>query len=116
MEVTSQNRWPSLGFDVLSIFDWLHPVHAGRLLLQEDVQAAVDVAVWEKFIRRIAGLGEIDPAHGGDGHYDKLNLFTDVAVVGGGLGGLNAALAAAEAGGERDADRRAAGAGRASAA
>ncbi|MBC8115178.1 MAG: FAD-dependent oxidoreductase, partial [Candidatus Saccharimonas sp.] len=54
--------------------------------------------VWERVIRRIAGLGTINREHGADGVYDKQNLFTDVAVIGGGLAGLNAALAAAETG------------------
>ena len=52
---------------------------------------------WEPVIRRMAGLGRVDPkAH--HGYYDKVYLFADVAVVGGGASGLSAAIAAAEAG------------------
>ncbi|MDR0633851.1 MAG: (2Fe-2S)-binding protein [Azoarcus sp.] len=52
---------------------------------------------WEPFIRKKAGLGQLDldfrPRY-----HDKAYLFTDVAVIGSGPAGLAAALAAAEAG------------------
>lgn len=52
---------------------------------------------WEKPIRQMAGLGKLEPdAH--HKYYDKEYLFTDVLVAGGGPAGLNAAIAAAEAG------------------
>jgi sarcosine oxidase subunit alpha len=52
---------------------------------------------WEPVIRRMAGLGRIDPS-ATHGYYDKAYLFADVAVVGGGAAGLSAAIAAAEDG------------------
>ena len=54
---------------------------------------------FEKPIRALAGLGTLHPKalHG---YYDKQYLFCDVMVVGGGPAGLNAAIAAAEAGAE----------------
>lgn len=54
--------------------------------------------VFETFLRSVAGLGHVDREHGGDGNYHKRNLFTQVAVVGGGWAGLHAALEAASAG------------------
>ncbi|MDQ0467966.1 glycine cleavage T C-terminal barrel domain-containing protein [Labrys wisconsinensis] len=55
--------------------------------------------LFEKPIRALAGLGKLDPkAH--HGHYDKAYLFCDVLVAGGGPAGLEAAIAAAEAGAE----------------
>ena len=54
---------------------------------------------WEKFIRRAAGLGRIN-TEAEHGYYDKNYAFCDVAVVGSGVAGLAAALAAAEAGAE----------------
>lgn len=52
---------------------------------------------WEKLIRRAAGLGRIN-TQAGHRYYDKQYAFCDVAVVGAGVAGLAAALAAAEAG------------------
>ena len=54
---------------------------------------------WEKVIRRIAGLGEVDLSHHHE-YYDKEYLFADVGVVGGGPAGMAAALKAAESGAE----------------
>lgn len=54
---------------------------------------------WEPVIRWLAGLGTVDPQTP-HGYYDKQYLFADVAVIGGGIAGLSAALAAAEAGAE----------------
>ncbi|MDR2260948.1 MAG: (2Fe-2S)-binding protein, partial [Azoarcus sp.] len=52
---------------------------------------------WEPFIRKKAGLGELDldfkPRY-----HDKAYLFADVAIIGAGPAGLAAALAAADAG------------------
>lgn len=98
MQVKSQNRFPSLGFDVLGVFDWFHKLMPVGFYYKKFYKPRWMWPFWEKFIRRIAGLGEINQARGGEGHYEKLNLFTDVAVIGGGLAGLNAAFEAAEAG------------------
>jgi len=53
--------------------------------------------LWEPIIRQRAGLGRValDAPHG---YFDKVYLFADIAVVGGGPAGLSAAAAAAEAG------------------
>jgi sarcosine oxidase subunit alpha len=54
---------------------------------------------WEPVIRRMAGLGTVDvSAH--HGYYDKAYMFADVAVIGGGIAGMTAALEAAAAGAE----------------
>ncbi|MBL8848974.1 MAG: (2Fe-2S)-binding protein, partial [Planctomycetaceae bacterium] len=98
MVVKSQNAWPSLKRDLLGIFDRLHRFMPVGFYYKQMYKPRWAWPYWEKFIRRVAGLGSIDRAHGEDGLYDKVNLFTDVAVVGGGVAGLNAALAAAEAG------------------
>ena len=98
MVVKSQNAWPSVKFDLLRIFDKLHRFMPVGFYYKSMYRPRWMWPVWEKFIRRIAGLGTINREHGAEGVYDKQNLFTDVAVIGGGLAGLNAALAAAEAG------------------
>lgn len=53
--------------------------------------------VWEPIIRKKAGLGVLDLKFQPEYH-DKAFLFVDVAVVGAGPAGLNAALQAANAG------------------
>lgn len=52
---------------------------------------------WEPIIRRKAGLGIVD-TRAAQRHFDKSHLHCDVLVVGAGPAGLNAAIAAAEAG------------------
>lgn len=96
--VKTQNAWPSVGFDLLGILDKFSRFMPVGFYYKRMYKPRWMWPVWEAFIRRIAGLGSVDRKHGGDGEYDKLNLFTDVAVVGGGWAGLHAALAAAEAG------------------
>ena len=98
MVVKSQNAWPSVKFDLLRIFDKLHRFMPVGFYYKRKYKPRWMWPVWEKFIRRIAGLGTINREHGAEGVYDKQNLFTDVAVIGGGVAGLNAALAAADAG------------------
>ena len=98
MVVKSQNAWPSVKFDLLRIFDKLHRFMPVGFYYKRMYKPRWMWPVWEKIIRRIAGLGTINREHGADGVYDKQNLFTDVAVIGGGLAGLRAALASAEAG------------------
>lgn len=52
---------------------------------------------WEPMIRRKAGLGVVDTT-APRRHFDKTHLHCDILVVGAGPAGLNAAIAAAEAG------------------
>ena len=51
---------------------------------------------WEKFVRAKAGLGRVDTSTH-HGYYDKAYAFADVAVIGGGVTGMAAALEAAKA-------------------
>jgi sarcosine oxidase subunit alpha len=96
--VQTQNAWPSVNFDVMSVFNsldrWM-PVGFYYKSMHKPREAW---PMFESVIRQIAGLGSIDAVGGADGEYDKANLFADVAVVGGGWAGLHAALAAAQFG------------------
>ncbi|MCV0368399.1 MAG: sarcosine oxidase subunit alpha family protein [Filomicrobium sp.] len=98
LEASSQNRWPSLAFDVLSINQLAGSVLSAGFYYKTFMWPA---AFWEKLyepvIRRAAGLGraasEADPDS-----YDKVTAHCDVLVIGGGPAGLAAALSAASAG------------------
>ena len=98
LRVRSQNAWPSLGFDLLSLLDklhWLMPVGFYYKALHRPK------ALWllgRQLIRRVGGLGRIDINATHDTEYSSRNLHADVAVVGGGPAGMAAALAAAETG------------------
>jgi sarcosine oxidase subunit alpha len=93
--VRHQNAWPSLGFDLLRIFDhvsWFLPVgfyykrfHKPRWLWP----------LFERLVRRIAGLGTIDVAAIPEVSTGVEYLHADVCVIGGGPSGLAAARDAA---------------------
>ena len=53
--------------------------------------------LYERILRQAAGLGKVDP-NTPPGKFDKQYLHTDVAVIGGGLSGISAALSAAKQG------------------
>ncbi|MBW5434046.1 sarcosine oxidase subunit alpha family protein [Bradyrhizobium canariense] len=98
LEATSQNRWPSLGCDFLSV-DRL----AGSALVAGFYYKTFmwPAAFWEKLyepvIRRAAGLGRAARFADPD-HYEKAFAFCDVLVIGAGPAGLSAALTAGRSG------------------
>ena len=97
LDVRSQNAWPSLERDLLSVIQL-----AGRLMpvgfyYKTFIRPAFLWPLYERLLRNAAGLGTVDPdtPHG---DYDKQYLHTDVVVVGGGPSGMSAAISAAEQG------------------
>ena len=94
----SQNRWPSLAFDVGAVNSLLSRLFVAGFYYKTFMWPA---AFWEKLyepaIRRAAGLGraslEADPDT-----YEKTHAFCDVLVIGAGPAGLAAALTAGRAG------------------
>lgn len=98
LEAFSQNRWPSLKFDLLSLTKPLAPFMAAGFYYKTFMWPK---SFWEKFyeplIRRAAGLGRAANAADPDS-YEKAYAFCDVLVVGGGPAGIAAALTAAAAG------------------
>ncbi|WP_371227494.1 sarcosine oxidase subunit alpha family protein [Roseovarius sp. 2305UL8-3] len=94
----SQNRWPSLGFDILGLNDWAAPFLSAGFYYKTFMWPK---AFWEKLyepvIRRAAGLGALSGAHNTD-KYDKAYAHCDLLVIGAGPAGLMAALSAASAG------------------
>jgi len=98
MKVESQNRWPSLAFDVGGFNDLLSPFFAAGFYYKTFMwPKAAWHAIYEPFIRRAAGLG-VAPTEADPDHYASRYAHCDVLVIGGGVAGLSAALAAAKAG------------------
>jgi methylglutamate dehydrogenase subunit C len=98
LEACSQNRWPSLAWDlgaVNSLFSRL--LVAGFYYKTFMWPAAFWERVYEPAIRRAAGLGRASLERDPD-TYDRSYAFCDVLVIGAGPAGLAAALAAGRAG------------------
>jgi sarcosine oxidase subunit alpha len=98
LDAASQNRWPSLAFDLLSINGLVSPALVAGFYYKTFMWPA---AFWEKLyeplIRRAAGLGRAAGTEDPD-HYEKAFAFCDLLVIGGGPAGLSAALAAGRSG------------------
>ena len=98
LEAASQNRWPSLGFDLLSATAPLAPfMSAGFYYKTFMWPAAFWEKVYEPLIRRAAGLGRAAEGEDPD-RYEKAYAFCDLLIIGAGPAGLSAALAAGRAG------------------
>lgn len=98
MKAVSQNRWPSLAFDVGAVNNLLSPIFAAGFYYKTFMwpKLAWD-KLYEPIIRGAAGLG-VAPDESDTDHYSNRYAHTDVLVLGGGVCGLTAGLAAAESG------------------
>jgi sarcosine oxidase subunit alpha len=98
LTVNSQNRWPSLSFDVGAVNDLASPMFSAGFYYKTFMWPK---AAWHKFyepnIRAAAGLG-VAPDQPDPDHYSAQYAHCEVLVLGGGAAGLAAALAAAETG------------------
>ncbi|MBS7542213.1 sarcosine oxidase subunit alpha family protein [Ancylobacter oerskovii] len=98
LDAASQNRWPSLALDALSLNGLVAPfLGAGFYYKTFMWPATFWESVYEPAIRRAAGLGRAATSADPD-HYEKAFAFCDVLVIGAGPAGLMAALAAGRAG------------------
>src|SRR5262245_34581558 len=94
----SQNRWPSLRFDLQAINSAIAPILSTGFYYKTFMwPPAFWEKVYEPLIRRAAGLGRASAQEDPD-TYEKAYLYCDVLIVGGGATGLMAALAAGRTG------------------
>jgi sarcosine oxidase subunit alpha len=98
LTVKSQNRWPSLAFDIGAVNNLFSPFFAAGFYYKTFMwPKAAWKAIYEPFIRDAAGLG-VAPKEADPDHYSNRFAHCDVLVAGGGAAGVAAALAAAETG------------------
>ncbi|MDQ1849513.1 sarcosine oxidase subunit alpha family protein [Gemmobacter fulvus] len=94
----SQNRFPSLNFDLRAVNDLVSPfLSAGFYYKTFMWPRAFWEGLYEPLIRRAAGLGSLSGQHE-EGEYEKAFAFCDLLVIGAGPTGLMAALEAGRAG------------------
>ncbi len=98
LTATSQNHWPSLDLDVGIVNDSLARfLPAGFYYKMFMNPRPFWKYVYEPFIRQSAGLGRAPKVRDAD-RYEHFHAFVDILVIGGGIAGLQAALAAGRAG------------------
>ncbi|MDZ7909730.1 MAG: sarcosine oxidase subunit alpha family protein [Gemmobacter sp.] len=94
----SQNRFPSLGLDLLAVNDLAAPLLSAGFYYKTFMwPRRFWEGLYEPLIRRAAGLGSLSGRHD-DGEYEKAFAFCDLLVIGAGPTGLAAALEAGRAG------------------
>lgn len=98
LETESQNKWPTLQFDLGAINDRLYMLFSAGFYYKTFMwPRSFWDSVYEPLIRKAAGLGkaptEVDPDH-----YASRYLHCDVLILGAGPSGIAAALTAGRAG------------------
>ncbi len=94
---SSQNCWPSVGFDIGGINDRLSELLPAGFYYKTFKWPASWWLRYEHWIRRSAGMGRAPDAPDPD-RYEHVHAHCDVLVAGAGPAGLSAALAAARTG------------------
>jgi sarcosine oxidase subunit alpha len=98
LTAVSQNRWPSLSFDVGAVNDMASPLFSAGFYYKTFMwPKAAWKSLYEPKIRAAAGLG-VSPDLPDPDHYAARFAHCEVLVLGGGAAGIAAALAAAETG------------------
>ncbi len=98
LQASSQNRYPSLKWDIQALSGLLSPMLVSGFYYKTFMWPA---SFWEKLyepvIRKAAGLGRASGLADPD-HYERMHQHCDVLVIGAGPAGLAAALAAGRRG------------------
>jgi sarcosine oxidase subunit alpha len=97
LDASSVNCWPSLDFDLLSINSKFSRMMPAGFYYKTFMWPKSMWMKYEHFIRKASGLGEA-PRETDPDRYEHTHRHCDVLVVGGGVAGLTAALAAGRAG------------------
>ncbi len=98
LTVETQNRWPSLGFDLGAATNLLSPLFPAGFYNKTFMwPRSAWETLYEPAIRRMAGLGKAPHAIDPD-RYTARHDFVDLLIVGAGRAGIEAALAASASG------------------
>ncbi len=98
MRVRSQHAWPSLERDCFAWFDWLDRFLPVGFYYKTFIHPTWLWPTYERVLRHLAGLGRLDVRREPNWQGERVHLFVDLAVVGGGPAGIAAALEAARLG------------------
>ena len=98
MEVSTQNVWPSLKFDLAASNQLVGRFLSPGFYYKTFMRPQFLWPLYQKILRKFAPGGEIQWKTSTHGNYDKRYVHPDVLVAGGGPAGMGAALAAADAG------------------
>ena len=97
LNAASVNCWPSLDFDLMSINNKFSRLMPAGFYYKTFMWPKAMWMQYEHFIRKASGLGKA-PRENDPDRYEHTHQHCDVLVVGGGVAGLSAALAAGRAG------------------
>jgi len=95
--VRREGSWPSVDHDVLAVIDRMHRLVPVGFYYKALIRPRWAWRALEPWVRKAAGRGAIDGSRA-PVDCETRHLHPDVVVVGGGVAGLSAALAAAERG------------------
>ncbi|SDD42176.1 2Fe-2S iron-sulfur cluster-binding protein [Ruegeria marina] len=96
MTVTSVNAWPTARGDMFRLMDLAHRFLPAGFYYKTFM--ALPWRFYEPMIRRMAGLGRVDPSCAPRADVAQVSAECDVLVIGAGPAGIAAAKAAAETG------------------
>lgn len=97
LQAQSALPWPSPAKHLLSVNRWFTPLFPAGFYYKTFMWPAKAWMWYERFIRKAGGLGAAPQVEDQD-RYVHQNIHCDVLVVGGGIAGLAAALAAGRSG------------------